>query len=152
MRSMVRRVGSILTLFSIIGFGMFKNHIKAYIASIIQKYFHTDPISVYLNELSKNAEWDKDIIAWILYYPAYLLLHILFIYLLFYKEERWRNGLIAALIIFIVMDSILIIFFKVMHFHALYGICYHLIQNLFGLPFILLAIEGGRHLFKELIS
>jgi hypothetical protein len=39
-----------------------------------------------------------------------------------------------------------------MNLCTLYVICYDLIRNLFGLPFILLAIEGGRHLFRELLS
>ena len=152
MHNSVRRPISILILLSIIAYGMFKDYLKEFYNYFIQKYFNTDPLSEYLNDLSLDSNWDQDITAWLIYYPTYLLLHVMFIYVLFYKEIRIRNMLITGLLIFVVIDVILIIVANELEFQLLYSICYQLFRQLFGLPFILLAIEGGRHLFKELLS
>ena len=152
MHNSVRRAISILILLSIIAYGMFKDYLKEYYNYVIQKFFNTDTLSKYLNDFKMSQIWDKDIVAWLIYYPTYLLLHILFIYTLFFKEIRIRNWLIAGLLTFVFIDLMLIVIAKELHVQLLYNICYRLFQQLFGLPFILLAIEGGRHLFKELLS
>jgi len=131
---------------------MFKEYIKEFYTHLIQRFINIDNISTHFNNLSRNKEWDDDITGWLIYYPTYLMLHILFIYTLFYNQIRIRNWLIITLVGFVIIDLGLIIVFKQLEFDMLYRICYSLFQKLFGLPFILLAIEGGRHLFKELLT
>ncbi len=63
-----------------------------------------------------------------------------------------RKVLSFVLIILIGVLSINIVAGKAFGFIHLYKISYKLFQNLLGLPFILLAIEGGRILIRDIDS
>ncbi len=88
-------------------------------------------------------------IGGLLYYPIYLLLHLLFIHFLF-GNSRARKILIiclASLVLILLTGRIIFGFLDLVHWQQL---CSHLLKTLFGLPFILLAIEGGRILYADL--
>lgn len=131
---------------------MFKEYAKEFYTTLFQYFINIDPLTSFFNEFSLPKKWDDDVAGWLIYYPTYLMFHIIFIYTLFYDQKRIRNWLIIALVGFIIIDFSLIVIFKELNFTLLYSICYQLFQKLFGLPFILLAIEGGRHLFRELLT
>lgn len=151
MSDSIRRISSIFILISIIAYGMFKEYAKNFFANIISYFINIETLNSLINTLSLRNDWDEDAVGFLIYYPTYLLLHVLFIYLLFYNRIKIRNWLIAALIGFVFIDFGLIIIFRELDLYLLYKICYILFQQLFGLPFILLAVEGGRHLFKEIL-
>lgn len=152
MTNSVQRILSTTILITIVSYGMYKEYAKEFFTSILKKFFNISDISNYLNYISKKQVWDNDAAGWLIYYPTYFLLHVLFIVILFSDQKKIRNWLLIALVGFIFIDLFLIVLFKELNFHQLYSISYGLFQKIIGLPFILLVIEGGRHLFKELLS
>jgi len=151
MSDSIRRISSVCILISIITYGMFREYGKEFYTNFISYFINTETLNSLINKLTLRNDWDEDAVGFLLYYPTYLFLHVLFIYLLFYTRIKIRNWLIFALIGFVIIDFGLIIVFRELDLYLLYKICYISFQQLFGLPFILLAVEGGRHLFKELI-
>jgi hypothetical protein len=151
MSDSIRRISSVFILLSILAYGMFKEYAKEFFTRISGYIVDIETINSFLNKLSLRSDWDEFAVGFLIYYPTYLLLHILFIYVLFYNRIKIRNWLIIGLTVFVIIDIGLIIVFKELNFYLLYKICYTLFQQLFGLPFILLVIEGGRHLFKEIL-
>jgi len=151
MSDLIRKILSIVILISIIAYGMFKEYAKKFFTNIIGFFADVETLNSYINKISLRIDWDSTAVGFLLYYPTYLLLHIFFIYILFYKRTKIRNWLILALSGFVIIDFGLIIIFKELEIYLPYKICYTLFQQLFGLPFILLAIEGVRHLFKEIL-
>jgi len=131
---------------------MFREYAKEFFTNILNLVVDIKIINSFFNQLSLKNEWDENAAGWLLYYPTYILLHIIFIYVLFYNKTKIRNWLIFSLIGFVTIDFALIIVFKELDLYLLYKISYKMFQQLFGLPFILLAIEGGRHLFREILS
>lgn len=130
---------------------MFKEYAKEFYTGLLNKFLNISNISNYLNYISKKQEWDADVTGWLIYYPTYLFLHVLFIGVLFSDQKKLRNWLLIGLVSFIFIDLFLIIIFKELNLNQLYSISYNLFQRIIGLPFILLVVEGGRHLFKELL-
>lgn len=88
--------------------------------------------------------------GWIIYYPTYLLLHILFIHLLFHQNKRLKFILSIGLTILILSLVALWYIFLKAGYSELSTFFRTMFYNLFGLPFILLAIEGGRILYEDL--
>ncbi len=148
---------SSIVLVLIVCYGFFKTLVlKLYSDLIIQIFdkFGVDPTPIIetLYSFSKSPKLVKGIIGWFIYYPSYFLLHILFIFLLFHKQKRTRNYLVFALsglILFLISLSII---GKIFDLHSLYLVSYEAFQKLFGLPFILLFIEGGRILYKDVMN
>jgi hypothetical protein len=105
-----------------------------------------------LNNYAKKQENVNGILGWLIYYPTYFLLHILFIYLLFNKQTKTRNTLIVGLSVLVLLLVGGSAIAKWLDFNILYVVSYEAFQKLFGLPFILLFIEGGRILYKDVMG
>ena len=99
---------------------------------------------------SEVSTWKPYQYGWVIYYPTYFLLHVLFIFFLFKKQKKVRNSLIIGLtlLIFILLASIPL--GRFLDLFWLSNMSWVLFRKLFGLPFILLAIEGGRILYSDL--
>ncbi|MFT7155080.1 MAG: hypothetical protein ACI8Q1_000080 [Parvicella sp.] len=150
------RALSTTILVLIVAYGFFKNQIRMFYAQSVDYIlilFGLDPdfIANNLNILSMKKQL-SGVNGWIIYYPTYLFLHLIFIYLLFYKNKRIRNFLMVGLNSLILLLVILTVIGKVYSYEILYQISYDSFQKLFGLPFILLFIEGGRILYLDVIN
>lgn len=101
------------------------------------------------NAFDTTGEFDH-LLGFIIYYPTYLGLHLLFIYLLFKEQPVVRKWLVIGLILVvgILLSSVFIA--RWLDFTVLFNLSFKLFRQLFGLPFILLAIEGGRILFNDI--
>lgn len=102
------------------------------------------------NQASKE-EFQEQTLGWLIYYPTYFLLHIAFIYVLFANSPRTRNYLMLGLTALISMIIGCWLMFIWLELPNLAYIARKQFRNLFGLPFILLAIEGGRILYKDMV-
>lgn len=105
-----------------------------------------------MNDFAKTEKSVDGILGWIFYYPTYFLLHIAFIYLLFKKQKQTRNYLILGLTGLIIISVGLALVGKFFEWSMVYNISYDAFQKLFGLPFILLFIEGGRILYNDIFT
>jgi hypothetical protein len=114
--------------------------------------FDTAKIVLYLNDFALRDEPIDGIIGWMIYYPTYFLLHLIFIYLLFSNQIKTRNYLLAGLTIVVFLLVSISIISKILEHNAIHKISYEAFQKLFGLPFILLFIEGGRILYKDVMG
>lgn len=152
----LRKALIFLTLLLIIIFGILKIWILRQFSVIIVFVFGflPDTFQKILELFQKAAykeEWKDQNIGWLIYYPGYFFLHIAFIYLLFYKQKKVRNTValgLSVFIAFIVIAWVMASYFNLPNAAQFFRVQFH---NLFSLPFILLAIEGSRILYKDLI-
>lgn len=149
------RLYAIIILISIVFYGIFKILIcRVYSISVSfgLELFGYNPTEVLnrLNDLSATTEYMNHYLGWLIYYPTYLLLHLIFIQLLFFNQKRLKNQLSLGLISVIGLLLVFILVGKWLGFTLLYTTSYALFQHLFGLPFILLSIEGGRILYTDI--
>lgn len=155
MRPRVSRLVSVGILVMIIIYGILKIWVQRGYADLIVGLVDLlnlplDGFLDYLQGFAKTEELKHQTIGWLIYYPTYFLLHIAFIYFLFSNNRKARNWLMLGLTTTI---GLLIIFwqlFSLIDMHGLANFFRNQFQNLFGLPFILLAIEGGRILYQDL--
>lgn len=101
---------------------------------------------------AKQEEFREQTLGWVIYYPTYFLLHIVFIFLLFNNNIKTRNYLMIGLTVLISSLVFLWIIFQTTGLLELSLFFRNQFKNLFGLPFILLAIEGGRILYNDLVK
>jgi hypothetical protein len=101
---------------------------------------------------AENESVRNQTLGWLIYYPTYFLLHIVFIFLLFDRNRRVRNYLSIGLSTLIVLLLSGWSLFGLMGMDELSYFCRLQFRNLFGLPFILLAIEGGRILYNDAVK
>ena len=146
---------STVVLILIVCYGFFRMLIREFYSQFVNYVLNLVGLNPErLTNLIKNfskANIDSGL-GWLLYYPSYFLLHILFIFLLFHKHKKVRYYLVSGLsglIFFLVSMSIIGKYFNI---YSLYIISYEAFQKLFGLPFILLFIEGGRILYKDVMN
>lgn len=149
----LHRYIAIVVLFIILTYGILKPWVLDFYTSAIIQFFNLFNLNI--NELkeflinnSKN-KWNENKVGWLIYYPTYYLLHVIFIYSLFKKNISARNLLIIGLSGLIGVLLVCIILGKIYEIGYLYDISWNLFRSLFGLPFILLAIEGGRILYRD---
>lgn len=102
-----------------------------------------------LNAFSIRSSYKNHYLGWFIYYPTYILLHLLFVFFLFSDNKVIRNKICIGLIISIIALLMIIFLSKYGNYHLSFEISYSLFQNLFSLPFILLLIEGGRTLVMD---
>jgi len=145
---------SYLVLIVILLFGFFKywicHSLSPAVAQFLQRLgVDSQQLLVRINELSHDDKFRDHYLGWFVYYPAYLGLHLLFIWLLFYRNSLWRKRIMLGLIILVISLLVCIAVGRVLHIGLLYIISFTLFQNLFSLPFILLMIEGGRILWQD---
>lgn len=146
---------AVIVLVSIVFYGIFKTlvcRLYSVPVSFGLELLGFDPIEILerLNELSVNSGFMDHYLGWLIYYPTYLLLHVVFIQLLFFNQKKLKKQLSFGLII--VVGALLILIFagKWLGLNFIYETSYALFQHLFGLPFILLSIEGGRILYTDI--
>lgn len=154
-RSKIIRIASFVIFGLIILIGLLKDRIRIFFGEIIlvgSNYFNIDLTEIihYLNQYSPKTKPLEGIIGWFIYYPLYFLLHIILVNLIFYRSMQTRKILSIALIAIIVLLIILSVFGFVLNIQFLYQVGYHSFRNLLGLPFILLALEGGRILYNDM--
>ncbi len=151
-----RKVFASLILLSIIIYGVLKIWILRMYSEGVKfmlKLFDIDLEGILnlLRDQAKTVGHEEQPIGWLIYYPSYFLLHIAFIHVLFLDNVKIRNYLkvgLTAVIGFLVM---LWIIFSLLDMHHLSHTVRIQFRKLFGLPFILLAIEGGRIIYSDLI-
>ena len=112
--------------------------------------YEPDKILISLNSFSIANDYKDHYLGWFIYYPSYLLFHLVFIFVLFQKKKKIRNIIAIALIIFVSILVIGTLVAKFLDLMIVYKISYELFQNLFSLPFILLAIEGGKIIVSDI--
>lgn len=152
-----RRILSVLVLATILVYGFFKPGLcRVYsipVSNLIERLgYDPDNILKSLNSLSVTSEYKNYYLGWFVYYPSYLLFHLIFIFVLFQENRKIRNIIAISLILFISLLVIFVLIFKSLGFRIFFEISYKLFQNLFSLPFILLAVEGSRILLSDLDS
>jgi len=148
---------STVVLVLIVLYGFFKNWVKGIYTQLIETTlsllgFDSAKITSIMNEFAQTNKEVSGILGWIIYYPTYFLLHIAFIFLLFHKQKKTRNYLTLGLTTLIVLTVGLALMGKVLGLELIYNISYDAFQKLFGLPFILLFIEGGRILYNDIFE
>lgn len=145
------RVFTIIFLLLIVLFGIFKNYVLKLFSSFLFTIFGAQNyLFRILQNQAINDEQEKLIVGWVLYYPSYLLFHVLFIAFLFSRNHKARNILILSLISIV---SIIVICWAIFTSAGNNDLAFFFrdrFHHLFGLPFILLIIEGGRILYNDL--
>lgn len=157
MNKRLNRIYSVIILALIVVYGILRIWVQKlfgrfliYLASV----FNVEEnwvFQVFTSE-ANNAHFREQKIGWIIYYPTYFLLHILFIYVLFNNQIKTRNILIIGLTVLVSSIVLLWIVFLNLGMLELAVFFKYQFKNLFGLPFILLIIEGGRILYLDLIK
>lgn len=153
----LNRAMAFLVLATIVIYGIFKMWLlRLYASAIIYvaKIIHLEhsPFFETLKNQATRENVREQTLGWIIYYPTYLLLHIAFIFLLFKSNVKVRNYLtigLISLIGFLVVGWLLFNYIGLTEVGSLFR---HQFRNLFGLPFILLSIEGGRILYKDILT
>ncbi|MFT6868634.1 MAG: hypothetical protein ACJA08_003488 [Cyclobacteriaceae bacterium] len=155
-KSISHKALSSVVLVLIVCYGFFKNFFLSLFSNLILSGFEMlkiNPSDLHeMLEYFSKAEEKKDLFGWFIFYPTYYLLHITFISLLFFKQTKIRQYLIYGLSILIFLLVGFSALGKWLEITMLYKISYDAFQKLFGLPFILLFIEGGRILYKDIFE
>lgn len=148
---------SYVILLLILFYGIFKIKVLKVLAPVAEFKFKlfvvdTTKFELSLNSATKQTEMIDHTLGWFLYYPSYFLLHVVFIMLLYKRNLKVRNFLI--LVLSVLIGSLIggIFFFRLVGLNEVAGIFLGLFRRLFGLPFILLAIEGGRVLYNDVVK
>ena len=151
---MYRRALSTVVLVTILFYGFLKPWFCGVYSIPISWFlelvgYDPDRILTSLNSFSLASNYNDHYLGWFIYYPTYLMLHLIFIFTLFNQKRKVRNKVALGLIVLVSFLIIIIMFSKYSGLNSLYLISYKLFQNLFSLPFILLAIEGGKTLIND---
>lgn len=151
------RLLAILVLVSIVIYSILKNWVLRIYAQCLGWFasligFGNNSLFEMVKNQAKYEETREQTLGWLIYYPTYFLLHIAFIYLLFNGNRKVRNCLMVGLTGVIGLVVVFWIVFMAMGYSELGNFFRTQFRNLFGLPFILLAIEGGRILYKDMVK
>lgn len=133
-------------------YGIMRFTFLRWYTAFIGLFLDIETLNNELNYLSRTVAYRHDIAGWLIYYPTYLMLHIIFIMILFRKNRKIRNTLCLSLISVVLVLITIIIISKYTGFNSGYRFAYETFQRLFGLPFILLFIEGGRILYNDIVK
>ncbi len=155
MQSRHTRPLAVVVLISIIIYGILRTFVlKIYsqTLSVIAQVLGVENNWLFqsIKKQARIEAYQEQTLGWLIYYPTYFLLHIMFIYLLFNKNTNVRNYLmigLSSLIGLIIFFWVLFVKIDEPQLASFFRIQF---RNLFGLPFILLAIEGGRILYKDI--
>lgn len=121
------------------------------VSSVLEMFgYHPGELLDNLNAFSRAVDYKDFYLGWVIYYPAYLLFHLIFISILFYKKKKIRNRLSVILVITVLTLFVFAVVSNVIGLKNIYEVSYSLFQSLFSLPFILLTIEGGRVFMKDI--
>ena len=146
-----------IVLILIVVYGFFKGHVRIFFSRLAEwsiSQIGLDPqlIQEYIVIVSSKEEGPAGVLGWLIYYPTYYLLHLVFIFLLFKHSRNVRNVVAVGLSLVVLILIVLILAGKYFELNMLYKISYESFQKLFGLPFILLFIEGGRLLYNDIFQ
>ncbi|MEM9895324.1 MAG: hypothetical protein AAF789_03050 [Bacteroidota bacterium] len=150
------RALSVVVLLAIVSYGFLKvlfcRIYSVPIAAFIELIgFSPDQVLSTLHDFQNRDQKQLDhLLGWFIYYPTYLLLHLIFIQLLFWQDKKLRRGISIGLILVVGFLLACIGLGKLLDIYYLHYLSYTLFQKLFGLPFILLTIEGGRVFFSDI--
>ncbi len=157
MKIKTKRFWAVISLLSILVYGVFKIPVLRLYASGLKRLIDllnlpADGILSFLYKQGDHADMANYSLGWVIYYPTYLLLHLLFIHLLFYQQPNIKKVLSIGLTALVIMLVVLWFIFLQLGNPEIAGFFRNLFYKLFGLPFILLAIEGGRILYNDILS
>lgn len=144
---------SVFVLVMIVFVGIFKTWILKLYAEWVTNIFLLFGLNIseFKHLFSSGlSSWKPYQYGWILYYPMYYFLHVLFVCLLFKNQTKTRNAILIALTSLIAILISLILLGRAFEMKALSDVSWVLFRKLIGLPFILLAIEGGRILYNDI--
>jgi len=146
-----------IVLFLIVVYGILKIWVLRFYASILDaaaKWIGLENNSIFnvVRNQARTEVQQEQTLGWLIYYPTYFLLHIAFIYLLFNNNIKVRNYLMLGLTGLISGLVLLWMIFTSLQMPELGNFFRDQFKNLFGLPFILLAIEGGRIFYFDLVK
>ena len=149
------RIASVLVLLAILVYGFFKLWFCRMYSAMVARglaLIGYDPsvVSHRLNSFSLSNQYKDYYLGWFIYYPTYLILHLVFIFFLFSSNKKIRNKVGVGLLLVVIFLVLFIIFSKLFQIPMLFEASYRMFQNLFGLPFILLAIEGGKLILQDI--
>lgn len=153
----ISHLSSSLVLILILLYGILKYRFIALYSDIVYSILifigiDSSALLSNLNLVFKSEVWKPNLLGWFIYYPSYYFLHILFIHLLFNKSKKIKNLLVISLTTLIALLVSGTIIGKMTNQILLYEFCYDTFHKLFGLPFILLFIEGGRILYNDIMN
>lgn len=144
------KIPSLLVLVIIVFYGVFKLRVLKVYSDWIKNFGSFDDLIINFNNLARDKDFLPNVLGWLIYYPTYFMLHIIFILLLFknHGKTKYRIALLLTTVVSFLVIGIYIS--KINNWDTIYDICYDLFQKLFGLPFILLAIEGGKLIYEDI--
>ena len=98
-------------------------------------------------DVSAEDQWSLG--RYFVYYPIYLLLHLLLINAIFWSStyRRLANLIFIALITSLIAGSMI---FHLLHFTVLYDMTMNITVTFLNLPIILFIVEGGRVLIGDI--
>ena len=148
------RILSIIVLFVIIAYGMFRTWVLRVYAQFLEHLadlfnYSDNLLFTFIKDQAQKELEREQTLGWLLYYPSYFLLHIAFIWLLFNKSKKSRKYLIISFTTLIGVLVILWVLFLILDMPNVSWVFRYHFKKLFGLPFILLIIEGGRILYQD---
>ena len=151
------RIYSLIILTLIIIYGILRIWIQKIFGGILMRIafslgIEENWIFTFFESQAKNPQLREQKIGWIIYYPSYFLFHVLFIIVLFNNQIKIRNMLIIGLSTLVGSIILFWILFLNLGMLELASFFKYQFKNLFGLPFILLAIEGGKILYHDLVK
>ncbi|MGB3468992.1 MAG: hypothetical protein WBA74_27150 [Cyclobacteriaceae bacterium] len=154
---MISKYLSYVVLVLILIFGIFKLWVLSLISPAIKAVLElvgvdTDSLISWLHSITANVHSGDYILGWVAYYPIYFLLHLTFISILYRHNKKIKYYLIALLSGVILLLIAGIVIFRFLELTYLANVFLAFFRNLFGLPFILLAIEGGRILYNDIVK
>lgn len=154
-KNILRKILSYLILCTILVYGILRFRVLAVFAPIVKyilELFSVDihQLTVFLNQVTRQTKWNENVIGWGIYYPTYFLLHITFIWIIYHDRPKAKKYLSLALTVLIGFLLLSILISKLVELAELYILFVKMFRSLFGLPFILLAIEGGRILYDDI--
>jgi len=155
MRLRNNRVWAVITLFFILLYGIFKIPVLRVYASLlklaIQKLnLPAEGVLSFLYQQGDHEDMANYSLGWIIYYPSYLFLHLVFIHLLFTDQPKLKRTLSIILTVLVFTLVAFWLVFLELNLPSIAGFFRDFFYKLFGLPFILLSIEGGRILYNDL--
>lgn len=154
---MKRNTYATIVLVLILIFGFFKLWVRDSLSKVVESFLTLIGVDAqlaiaHMNEYAIHDQFMEGILGWFIYYPLYFFLHVAFIFLLFRYNRKVRNWVAVGLSVVVSTLVLGSVVGKLLGWELMYIICYQGFQKLFGLPFILLAIEGGRILYNDVMG
>ena len=150
-----KRILSLIIFITIVIYGVLKcrllvNYADSVIGLLDALGFDSNNVIEQLNFYAEKKTLKTNIMGWFIYYPTYIGLHILFIFVVFWDNKKLRNIFLYGFIGVIILLVSISLVSRYHEFYTMYRISYDLFRNLIGLPFVLLFIEGGQILYNDI--